>query len=146
MSTISYICVYLVYNIPLRDVVDLKPRGYRKLKRGNIVIRRPYLLRVLLYTWYTAVSQFFFFFLIIPFITFALLSSLPPSRNADPGSHSRLFSPPCPLRFVPCIFYRENISALSSLVDSRRIVLTHARRSQQLLILFFIISADKVHI
>ena len=32
--------------------------------------------------------------------------SLPPSRNSDPGPHSRLFSPcpPSPLRFVPCIF------------------------------------------
>ena len=34
-------------------------------------------------------------------------------------------------------FYRENISALSSLVDSRRIVLTHARRSQQLILFLF---------
>ena len=32
--------------------------------------------------------------------------SLPPSRNSDPGPHSRLFSPcpPSPLRFVPCIY------------------------------------------
>ena len=40
---------------------------------------------------------FFFFFLpffSIPFIIFALLFSLPPSRNSDPGSHSRLFSTP----------------------------------------------------
>ena len=58
----------------------------------------------------------------IPFIIFALLFSLPPSRNSDPGSHSRVFSPPTPLRFVPCIFYREKISALSSLVDSRRCI------------------------
>ena len=37
------------------------------------------------------------------------------------------FSPPPKLRFVPCIFmYLAKISALSSLVDSRRIVLTHA--------------------
>ena len=41
-------------------------------------------------------------------------------------------------------FYREKISALASLVDSRRIVLTHARRSQQL-ILFFIF-ANKLKI
>ena len=40
---------------------------------------------------------------------------------------------------MPCICHRERISALSSLVDSRRIVLTHARRSQQLLIFFFFI-------
>ena len=30
----------------------------------------------------------------IPFTIFALLFSLPPSRNSDPGSHGRLFSPP----------------------------------------------------
>ena len=49
-------------------------------------------------------------------------------------------SPPSPLRFEPCILSREDFS--SSLVDSRRIVLTHAmyssRRSQQL-ILFIVI-------
>ena len=62
--------------------------------------------------------------------------SLPPSRDSDPGSHSRLFS--LPTHYGSCLeFHREKISALSSLVDSRRIVLTHARRSQQL-ILFFI--------
>ena len=33
-----------------------------------------------------------------------------------------------------CIFYREKISALSSVIDSRRIVLTHTRRSQQLIL------------
>ena len=42
-------------------------------------------------------------------------------------------SPPYPLRFVPNIFFCDEISALSSLVDSRRIVLTHARPSQQLI-------------
>ena len=35
----------------------------------------------------------FSFFVSVPFIIFALLFSLPPSRNSDPGSHSRLFSP-----------------------------------------------------
>ena len=33
-------------------------------------------------------------FFSIPFIILALLFSLPPSCNSDPGSHSRLFSPP----------------------------------------------------
>ena len=41
----------------------------------------------------------------IPFIVFVLLFSLPPSRNPDPGSHSRLFSTPNPPRFAPCIFF-----------------------------------------
>ena len=46
------------------------------------------------------------------------------SRNSDPGSRcSNLISyPPSPLRYVPCIFIE--VSALSSLVDSRRIVPT----------------------
>ena len=38
--------------------------------------------------------HFFIFIFSIPFIIFALLYSLPPRRNSDPGSHSRLFSPP----------------------------------------------------
>ena len=90
------------------------------------------------------VATCFVLFFSIPFIIFARLFSLPPisSRNSDPGSRSRLFFPPthysCSFRALH--FYREKISALSSLVDSRRIVLTHAinRRSQQLLILFFL--------
>ena len=65
-------------------------------------------------------------------ILFVLLFSLPPGRNSDPGSHSRLFSLPTPVRALH--FYREKTSALSSLVDSRRIVLTHARRSRQLIL------------
>ena len=41
-------------------------------------------------------------------------------------------SPPSPLRTVRALhFYREKIWALSSLVDSHRIVPIHARRSQQ---------------
>ena len=41
----------------------------------------------------------------IPFIIFVPFFSLPPSRNSDPGSHSRRFSPPPHYaRFVPCIF------------------------------------------
>ena len=45
--------------------------------------------------------------------------------------------PPLPTTVRALHFYREKISALSSLVDSRRIVLTHARRSQQLILLSF---------
>ena len=75
------------------------------------------------------------FFFAIPFIIFALLFSLPPSRISDPGSHSRLFSP-LPTTVRTFNFYRKMISTLSSLVDSRRNVLTHARRSQQLILYF----------
>ena len=75
---------------------------------------------------------FFFFFFPIPFIIFALLFSLPPSRaqirGHIAGSSSPLLTTVRALHFI-----RENISALSSLVDSRRLVLTHARRSQQLI-------------
>ena len=46
-------------------------------------------------------------------------------------------SPLLPTTVRALHFYREKISALSSLVDSRRIVLTHARRSQQLILLSF---------
>ena len=47
-------------------------------------------------------------------------------------------SPPLPTTVRGLHFCREKISALSSLVDSRRIVLTHARRSQQLSLFFYI--------
>ena len=47
-------------------------------------------------------------------------------------------STPLPTTVRALHFYRERISALSSLVDSsRRTVLTHGRRSQQLVYLFF---------
>ena len=41
---------------------------------------------------------------------------------------------------LACLSRDDFRSALSSLVDSRRIVLTHARRSQQLILLFFIVA------
>ena len=70
------------------------------------------------------------FFLSLPGILFIVVTQI---RGDIAGS-----TPPSPLRFVPCIFYREKISALSSLVDSRRIVPTHAinRRSQQFILLY----------
>ena len=46
-------------------------------------------------------------------------------------------SPPLPTTVRALHFYPEEISALSSLVNSRRIVRTHARRSQQLILFFF---------
>ena len=51
-------------------------------------------------------SIFFFpFFFSIPFIIFALLFSLPPSRNSDPGSHGRLFFPPTHHGSCLCFFF-----------------------------------------
>lgn len=59
-------------------------------------------------------------------VFFTPLFSLPPSRTSDPG---RIVgsSTPSPLRTVRALhFIREKGSALSSLVDSHRIVPTHA--------------------
>ena len=55
----------------------------------------------------------------IPFTIFALLFSLPPSRNSDPGSRSKLF--PLPTAVCAFHFYRDKAPAVCSLVDSRRI-------------------------
>ena len=82
-------------------------------------------------------TRFLFFFYFPSHLLCSPFYSLPPSRNSDPGSHNRLFSPPT--HYGSCLAYlvfcfREKISALSSLVDSRRIVLNHARRPQQLIL------------
>ena len=67
----------------------------------------------------------------IPFIILAHLFSLPSSGNSDPGSHSRLFFPlPTTVRVLH--FYRDSISALFPLVDSRPSVPAHSRRSLRL--------------
>ena len=47
-------------------------------------------------------------------------------------------SPSLPATVLVLHFYRENILALSSFVDLRRTVLTHARRFQQLLLIRFV--------
>ena len=65
------------------------------------------------------------FYFSTPFIIFTGLVLVPPSRNSDPGSHSRLFSP-LPTAVRALHFYREKDSALSAIVDWRRIVPTHA--------------------
>ena len=59
--------------------------------------------------------------------------SLSPSRNSDPGSHAyKTLLPPLktllpPLSYGSCLYFvhGEKTSAVSSLVDSRRIVPTH---------------------
>ena len=65
---------------------------------------------------------FIFFFLFPSHLLSSPFCSLPPSRNSDLGSHNRLFSP-LSTTVRALHFYREKNSALSSLVDSRRIVL-----------------------
>ena len=55
---------------------------------------------------------FFFFFFFCHLIYYLRPSfSLPPSRNSDPGSHSRLFSPP---HYGPCLVFlwREGFSLI----------------------------------
>ena len=61
----------------------------------------------------------------LPFIIFALLSPSHYSRNSDPRSQSRRCSP---LHTVvrSLHFYRDKTSALSSLVESRRITPNYA--------------------
>ena len=75
---------------------------------------------------------FFFFFpshlLSPPFYSLSLLV-VTQIRGHIAGS-----SPLLPITVRAFHFFREKISALSSLVHSRRIVLTHARRSQQLIL------------
>ena len=44
-------------------------------------------------------------------LVFALLLSLPPSRNSDPGSHSRLFSPPTHYGSCLAFISREDITS-----------------------------------
>ena len=78
----------------------------------------------------------------IPYVILAILSRSPPVVTQIRG-HIAGPPPSSPLptlRYVPSLFLsREENSAFSSLlVDSRRIVPTHAaRRSQQLILLFF---------
>ena len=56
---------------------------------------------------YIYTSKYIFLFS-IPFMIF-LLSSLPPSRNSDPGSHSRLFSLPATVRALHFIARRPAV-------------------------------------
>ena len=56
-------------------------------------------------------TEISFFFFSIPFIIFALLFSLPPCRNSDPGSHSRLFSPPTHNGSCLAFLSREDFSS-----------------------------------
>ena len=81
---------------------------------------------------YSYDAKFLFCF---PFIILALLFSLPPSRNSDPGSHCRLFST-LPTTVRALHFYPEKASAF--LLWSTRVELppTHARCSHQLILYF----------
>ena len=56
-------------------------------------------------------SKYIYIFFSIPFIIFALLSSLPSSRNSDPGSHRRLFIPPTHYGSCLAFLAREDFSS-----------------------------------
>ena len=92
------------------------------------------------YTWY-ALFLFYYFEVLLFFPSHSVCSPFySPSLLVvtQIRGHIAGSSPPLPTTVRALqFFYREKISALSSLVASRRIVLTHARRSQQLLILFY---------
>ena len=66
----------------------------------------------------------------IPIInrTFAILFTLPPTRNLDRWSHSRL-PPPSPLRFMPCKFITRRLQPF--LAWSTCFAPAHHGRSQQ---------------
>ena len=78
--------------------------------------------------------SFFIFFHLIYFLRPFGLSLLVVTQIRGHIAGSSL---PLPATVRALRFHREKISALSSLTDSRRIVLTHARRSQQLILFYF---------
>ena len=97
------------------------------------------------YTPYWLLITIYIFYFSIPKTIFALLFSLPTSRNSGQGSYSRPFSP-LPTTVRALHFYSEKTSALSSLVGSCRIAPTRAaRRSQQLSFLFSQINSKSHH-
>ena len=79
-------------------------------------------------------SFFLFLFFPIPFIVLLIFLSL---VVAQFRGHIAGPSPRLPTTVRALHFYREKISAIFSIVGSRRIVLTHARRSQQLILFLF---------
>ena len=82
-----------------------------------------------------AIASTFFFspshLLSSPFYSLSLLVVTQMRGHIAGSSH------PLPTTGCALHYYREKISALSSLVDSCRIALTHARRSQQLILFCF---------
>ena len=83
---------------------------------------------------------FFFSFLFHPIYhprTTSYTLVLPPSRSPDPGSHRGPFFP-LPTYGTCLHLDRENNSVFFSVVDSGRIVHTHAARCSQQLILSFL--------
>ena len=93
----------------------------------------PLLISIFDSEYYVPISSFFS----TPFIIFALLFSLRPSRNSEPGSHSRLFSPTHYCSSCLAFFIARRLQLFLASSTPRRIVPTHARRSQQLILFIF---------
>ena len=111
----------------LRLRPDKKDRNKNKNKKGNIRGGGDGRVHYI----YFYLFAYFFRPIYYPRTTLAL----PLTSNSDLGSHSGSSSPR--LHYGTFLhFYRENNSAFSSLVDSRRIVRTHAARRSQHSILF----------
>ena len=70
----------------------------------------------------TIFSSFFFPFFPHPIYYLCPFCSLPPSRNSDPGSHSRLFSPPTHYDSCLAFLWREDFSSFFP----RRLASNHA--------------------
>ena len=125
---------YIPWGIPSRGACgSVTPRGdgtrvnrtvlhnhlhgsYRALMEGGQNLTADSTTSSFFCTW----CDFYFFPSNLLSSPFLLL--LPPSRISDPGSHNRLFPLPT-TACVPCIFFYEKGSALSFLVDSRRIAM-----------------------
>ena len=69
--------------------------------------------------------------------------SLPPSRNSDAGSHSRLFPPPTYCGSSLAFLSREDFSSFFPRRLASNCAYPHARRSQQL-ILFYVAKIFKI--
>ena len=81
--------------------------------------------------------------ILIPVVIVDPHFSLLPGRNSDPGSNSRLFFPArCVVRALN--IYRGNITDVSFLVDYRRMVPAHARRSQHRLTHLYLAKIFKI--
>ena len=109
----------LLYQVP--RVGRTSHQTLRDRWEGKISPRSRRRGREVSYSWANTYHSSFFYFLFPSHLLSSPFYSLPPSRNSDPGSHSRLFSP-LPTTVRALHFYREKISALSSLVDSRRLL------------------------
>ena len=74
----------------------LRPDQIWSSESDSHILNQPTGKKCKLFVLFQVQGDFFCFspFFSVPFVIFALLFSLPPRSNSDPGSHSRPFSPP----------------------------------------------------